>query len=221
MIIWRDQPLSNGHPAGPASCKWSSRKTGLLQVIIHHPCHPTHLCQDPNSILRTFLGQLFLFFIDVFTKLRGRQFFFSKVLTKMQVAKEKIVLRDLRGQTLCKRIYLFILEGLERKHCKEIVLWKLLLQWLNTIYKSFSTIIDSDLWIFFFNDWFWFTNHFLQQLIMIYQSFSSMIIIYNDFLQWLITIWHKYIVKKFQDNNILHAMKLFNSRWYFCLNLNH
>ena len=139
----------------------------------------------------------------------------------MQVAKEKVVLTDWRGQTLCKRIYLFILEGLERKHCKEIVLWKLSLQWLITIYKSISTIIDSDLWIFFFNDWFWFTNHFLQQLIIIYQTFSSMIIIYNDFLQWLITIWHKYIVKKFKDDNILPAMKLFNSRWYFCLNLNH
>ena len=24
MIIWRDQPLVNDHPEGPASCKWSS-----------------------------------------------------------------------------------------------------------------------------------------------------------------------------------------------------
>ena len=27
-------------------------------MIIRHPCHPSHLCQDPNSISRTFLEQL-------------------------------------------------------------------------------------------------------------------------------------------------------------------
>ena len=32
-----------------------------LQNIIWHPCHPSHLWQDPDSILRTFLEQFFLF----------------------------------------------------------------------------------------------------------------------------------------------------------------
>ena len=32
-----------------------------LQNIIWHPCHPSHLWQDPESILRTFLEQFFLF----------------------------------------------------------------------------------------------------------------------------------------------------------------
>ena len=34
MIIWRDRPLANDHPEDPASCKWSSRGSGLLQMII-------------------------------------------------------------------------------------------------------------------------------------------------------------------------------------------
>ena len=34
MIIWMDRPLANDHPDGPASCKFSSGKTGLLQLII-------------------------------------------------------------------------------------------------------------------------------------------------------------------------------------------
>ena len=31
-----------------------------MQMIIRHPRHPSHLCQDPNSISRTFLEQLVL-----------------------------------------------------------------------------------------------------------------------------------------------------------------
>ena len=59
MIIWRDRPFANDHPEDPASCKWSFGGTSLLQMIICHSCHPSHLCQDPDSILRTFL-ELFL-----------------------------------------------------------------------------------------------------------------------------------------------------------------
>ena len=33
MIIRIDWPLANDHPDGPASCKWSSRSTGLLQML--------------------------------------------------------------------------------------------------------------------------------------------------------------------------------------------
>ena len=34
MIIWRIRPLANDHPEDPASCKWSSGGSGLLQMII-------------------------------------------------------------------------------------------------------------------------------------------------------------------------------------------
>ena len=34
MIILMDRPLANDHPDGLASCKWSSRWTGLLKMII-------------------------------------------------------------------------------------------------------------------------------------------------------------------------------------------
>ena len=34
MIIQMDRLLANGHPIGPASCKWSSGWTSLLQMII-------------------------------------------------------------------------------------------------------------------------------------------------------------------------------------------
>ena len=34
MIIWIKRPLANDYPKGPASCKWLSRGTGLLQKII-------------------------------------------------------------------------------------------------------------------------------------------------------------------------------------------
>ena len=34
MIIQRGRPLANDHPEGPASCKWSSGPTSLLQMII-------------------------------------------------------------------------------------------------------------------------------------------------------------------------------------------
>ena len=33
MIIWMNRPLANYYPDGPASCKWSSGWTGLLQMI--------------------------------------------------------------------------------------------------------------------------------------------------------------------------------------------
>ena len=60
MIIQRDWALANDHPEGAASCGSSSRVARLLQMIIRHPRHPSHLCQDPNSISRTFLEQLVL-----------------------------------------------------------------------------------------------------------------------------------------------------------------
>ena len=60
IIIQRIRPLANDHPEDKASCKWSSAGTGLLQMIIHHP---SHLCQDPDSISRTFLEQLVLVLI--------------------------------------------------------------------------------------------------------------------------------------------------------------
>ena len=44
------------------SCKWSSGGAGLLQMIIRHPPHPSHLCQDPDSISRTFPEQCVLVF---------------------------------------------------------------------------------------------------------------------------------------------------------------
>ena len=34
MILRMNRPLANDHPDGPASCKWPSRWTGLLQIII-------------------------------------------------------------------------------------------------------------------------------------------------------------------------------------------
>ena len=41
-------------------CKRSSRGTNLLQMIICHPRHPSHLCQDPDLISQTFLKQFVL-----------------------------------------------------------------------------------------------------------------------------------------------------------------
>ena len=55
----RDMPLANDNPEDPASCKWSSGGTGLLQIIIRHP---NHFSQDLDSILRTFLEQFALFY---------------------------------------------------------------------------------------------------------------------------------------------------------------
>ena len=34
-----------------------------MQMIICHPCHPSHLCQDPDAISRTFLEQFVLVFL--------------------------------------------------------------------------------------------------------------------------------------------------------------
>ena len=50
LIIWRDRPLANNNPEWPASCK------GLSVT----PRHPSHICQDPDSISRTFPGQIVL-----------------------------------------------------------------------------------------------------------------------------------------------------------------
>ena len=60
MIIQRDWPLANNQPEGPASYKWSSWGTGLLQIIFRNPRHPIHLCQYPDSISRTQLEQFVL-----------------------------------------------------------------------------------------------------------------------------------------------------------------
>ena len=56
----RDRPITNDHPEGPTYCKWSSKGTGLLQMIIRHPRQPTYLCQDTDSISQTFLEQFVL-----------------------------------------------------------------------------------------------------------------------------------------------------------------
>ena len=50
MIIWRIQSLSNDHPEDPASCKWSSGGSGLLQMIIRRtqPLANDHL-EDPTT----------------------------------------------------------------------------------------------------------------------------------------------------------------------------
>ena len=39
-------------------------------MIIGHPRHPSHLCQDPDSILRTFLEQYVLVFVFFPSKLQ-------------------------------------------------------------------------------------------------------------------------------------------------------
>ena len=108
----------------------------------------------------------------------------------MQVAKEKVVLIDWRDQTLCKRRYLFNLAGLEWKHWKEIVIWKPCSR-ATSATLAFTTMIDYNLQIIFYNYWFWSMNLFLQWLILIYESFSLTIdhnlsnIFINDYnLQW-------------------------------------
>ena len=63
MIIWRDRPFANDLPDDLASCKWSFGGSGLLQMIIRHPCYPSHVCQDSDSISRTFLEQFALVFV--------------------------------------------------------------------------------------------------------------------------------------------------------------
>ena len=40
MIIQRIRPLANDHPEDPATCKWSSGGTGLLQMITRHDMSP-------------------------------------------------------------------------------------------------------------------------------------------------------------------------------------
>ena len=73
MIIQRDRPLANDHPEGPASCKWSSGGTSLLQMIICPPCHPSQLCQETDSISRTFLQQFVL--VNIFQSTSQAQAF--------------------------------------------------------------------------------------------------------------------------------------------------
>ena len=52
MTIRSGRPLAVDHPEG----------TGLSQVIICHPRHPSHICQDPDSISWTFVEKIVLFF---------------------------------------------------------------------------------------------------------------------------------------------------------------
>ena len=49
MIILMDLHIANDHPDGPASCKWSSGQTGLLQMIIRMD---RPLANDQNSSKR-------------------------------------------------------------------------------------------------------------------------------------------------------------------------
>ena len=88
MIIQRDRPFANK----PASCKWSSGGTSLLQIIIHHPRHPTHLCQDTDSISRTFQEQFVLVFMVVLLLRRT---------TKTTKTIEELLLQSL---DICSRI---------------------------------------------------------------------------------------------------------------------
>ena len=60
LIIQRIWTLANDHSEDLAHCKWSSGGTTLLQMIICHPRHSSHLCQDSDSIPRTFLKQFVL-----------------------------------------------------------------------------------------------------------------------------------------------------------------
>ena len=81
---------------------------------------------------------------------------------------------------------------------------------INVIYESLSSTNDYNLLIIFINDWYELWIIISRWLIMTYKSFSLMInynlqIIFfngwlrfaNDFLQWLNTIWDKYVVKCF------------------------
>ena len=63
MIIQRIRQLVNDHPEDLGSCKQSSWGIGLLQMITHHPRHPYHLSQDPDSILK--LLSFFAFWQDL------------------------------------------------------------------------------------------------------------------------------------------------------------
>ena len=49
MTTQRGQPLARDHPEGLA-----------LQMIVRYPRHLIHLCQNPDSIWRTFLEQFVL-----------------------------------------------------------------------------------------------------------------------------------------------------------------
>ena len=48
-MVWIHRPFANDHPDGPASCKWSSRWTGLLKMIIqmNWPLTNDHLDGPP------------------------------------------------------------------------------------------------------------------------------------------------------------------------------
>ena len=65
IIIQRGWPPAKDHTEGPASCKWSSGGTGLLKIIFYQPRHSSHLCQDPDSISRTFLEQFVLVIVFI------------------------------------------------------------------------------------------------------------------------------------------------------------
>ena len=105
MIIRRDQPLANYHPS-----------------VRHprHPHHPSHLCQDTDSISRTFLE----LFVLVYTKGEWLEVTFSfkfkvygieggvKNVKRCQSNKKTIIVCDLpqmfvlaqRVASLCKII---------------------------------------------------------------------------------------------------------------------
>ena len=102
----------------------------------------------------------------------------------------------------------------------KIVLWKLLLQWSITIYELFSKIIDSDLWIFFFNDWLWFINHFHQWLIWFMNHlFNEWFSFINHFIQRLIMIytyflpWFIMTYESFSSMNDYNLQTTFFNAW--------
>ena len=88
MIVRKDRPLANNQPERLASCKWSSRGTGLLQMIIQriwplandHPTMPMTQLTFPGKFeklkswhwglvtvtVREWPGQYSQFFFNVF-----------------------------------------------------------------------------------------------------------------------------------------------------------
>ena len=93
MIIWRDKPVAKDHPGDPASCKWSSGGTGLLQMIIRHPSHHNHLSQDLDSISRTFLEQ--------FALVTSAILYQTHALSYIAVLKDYFKLYHLSGHSTC------------------------------------------------------------------------------------------------------------------------
>ena len=59
MIIWRIWPLANDPPDDPASCKWSSGGSGLLEMIIRRDQPLANDHQSPLSLLSPLPGSRF------------------------------------------------------------------------------------------------------------------------------------------------------------------